>query len=91
MKKSINFLTYCLVFLCAHIVLAQAPKKIVIENADFQDVDEYKIPGAILLTRNVRVSHDGVVLTCNKAYFFRKENYLKAFGNVDSFVGKTTH
>ena len=58
--------------------MAQAPKKIVIENADYQDLDEYKFPGAVLLTGNVRVNHDGVILTCNKAYFFLKENYLKA-------------
>jgi lipopolysaccharide export system protein LptA len=91
LKKYLIFITYSLVFLCAPIVLAQAPKKIVIENADFQDLDEYKIPGAILLTRNVRVSHDGVVLTCNKAYFFRKENYLKAFGNVQLVQGDTLY
>lgn len=71
--------------------MAQDPKKIHIENADFQDIDESKMPGAILLTRNVRISHDGVVLTCNKAYFFTKENYLKAFGNVQLVQGDTLY
>jgi hypothetical protein len=37
------------------------------------------MPDAFLLTGNVRVNHDGVVLTCNKAYYFQKENYIKAF------------
>ncbi len=91
MKKSLNFIIYSLAFLCANIVLAQDPKKIHIENADFQDIDESKMPGAILLTRNVRISHDGVVLTCNKAYFFTKENYLKAFGNVQLVQGDTLY
>jgi hypothetical protein len=26
---------------------------------------------------NVRVSHDGIVMTCNKAYYFQKENTSK--------------
>jgi lipopolysaccharide export system protein LptA len=91
LKKSLHFIIYSLVLLCANHILAQDSKKIVIENADFQDIDENKMPDAILLTRNVRVSHDGVVLTCNKAYFFRKENYLKAFGNVQLVQGDTLY
>jgi lipopolysaccharide export system protein LptA len=89
LKKSLNFLTYILVLFCANIILAQAPKKILIENADFSDVDQEKVPDAVVLTGNVRVNHDGVVLTCNKAYFFQKENYLKAFGNVQLVQGDT--
>ncbi|WP_374121112.1 OstA-like protein [Flavobacterium sp. LHD-85] len=68
---------------------AQSPKTIVIENADFSDVDQVNVPDALLLTGNVKVNHDGVVLTCNKAYFFQKENYLKAFGNVQLVQGDT--
>ncbi|KRD58892.1 OstA-like protein [Flavobacterium sp. Root935] len=68
---------------------AKAPKTIVIENADFSDVDQVNVPDALLLTGNVKVNHDGVVLTCNKAYFFQKENYLKAFGNVQLVQGDT--
>ncbi|HEU4791011.1 MAG TPA: OstA-like protein [Flavobacterium sp.] len=91
MKKSLNFIIYSLVFLCANLVLAQAPKKILIEQSDFADVDKDKFPDALLLTGNVRVSHDGVILTCNKAYFFQKENYLKAFGNVQLVQGDTLY
>ena len=91
MKKSLNFIIYSLVFLCANLALAQAPKKIHIEQSDFADVDQLKAPDALLLTGNVKVSHDGVVLTCNKAYFFQKENYLKAFGNVQLVQGDTLY
>ena len=70
-------------------IFAQAPKKIIVENADFSDVDQELMPDALLLTGNVKVNHDGVVLTCNKAYFFQKENYLKAFGNVQLVQGDT--
>lgn len=70
-------------------VLAQAPKKIIVEHSDFADVNQIEIPDAFLLTGNVRVNHDGVVLTCNKAYYFQKENYIKAFGNVQLVQGDT--
>ncbi len=70
-------------------IFAQAPKKIIIENADYSDVDQVAAPDALLLTGNVKINHDGVVLTCNKAYFFQKENYLKAFGNVQLVQGDT--
>jgi lipopolysaccharide export system protein LptA len=71
------------------LVLAQAPKKIIVEHSDFADVNQVEIPDAFLLTGNVRVNHDGVVLTCNKAYYFQKENYIKAFGNVQIVQGDT--
>ncbi len=69
--------------------MAQAPKKIVVEHSDYFDVNQVEIPDAVLLTGNVRVNHDGVVLTCNKAYYFQKENYIKAFGNVQLVQGDT--
>lgn len=95
MKKSLFFIFICLSFLSVQFTFsqtkkpAQSPKTIVIENADFSDVDQVNVPDALLLTGNVKVNHDGVVLTCNKAYFFQKENYLKAFGNVQLVQGDT--
>jgi len=95
LKKSLFFIFTCLSFLSVQFTFAQAkkpaqsPKTIVIENADFSDVDQVNVPDALLLTGNVKVNHDGVVLTCNKAYFFQKENYLKAFGNVQLVQGDT--
>nr|WP_315198694.1 OstA-like protein [uncultured Flavobacterium sp.] len=91
MKKSLYFIIYSLVSLSANLILAQTPKKIHVEQSDFADMDKDKYPGALLLTGNVKVSHDGVVLTCNKAYFFQKENYLKAFGNVQLVQGDTLY
>ena len=79
----------CLILLSTNLVLAQAPKKIIVEHSDFADVNQVEIPDAFLLTGNVRVNHDGVVLTCNKAYYFQKENYIKAFGNVQLVQGDT--
>lgn len=61
------------------------------ENSDFSDINQNEVPDALLLTGNVRVRHDGVVLTCNKAYFFQNENYIKAFGEVQMVQGDTLY
>ncbi len=89
MKKFLFFIFYCLAVLSSKPVLAQATKKIIVEHSDYADVNEVEMPDAFLLTGNVRVSHDGIVLTCNKAYYFQKENYIKAFGNVQLVQGDT--
>ena len=69
--------------------MAQAPKKIIIDHSDYFDVNQVEAPDAALLTGNVRVNHDGIIMTCNKAYYFQKENYIKAFGNVQLVQGDT--
>lgn len=76
---------------CATLFSQRQPGKIIVENADFQDINQYEIPDAVLLTGNVRVNHEGVILTCNKAYFFQKENYIKAFGQVQMVQGDTLY
>ncbi|KAF2517869.1 OstA-like protein [Flavobacterium foetidum] len=92
MKKSIFFIS-CLFILSIQFTFAQAkktsPKQIHVEHADNFERNEELVPGAVLLSGNVKVDHDGVVLTCNKAYVFEKENYLKAFGNVQLVQGDT--
>lgn len=70
---------------------AQKAKPIEVEQADHFDIDEALVPGAALLTGNVRIRHEGAVMTCNKAYFFKDENYLKAFGDVKLVQGDTLH
>ena len=91
MKKSLFFIRYSLLLLVTNLVLAQAPKKIIVEHSDYFDVNQVETPDAVLLTGNVRVNHDGVILTCNKAYYFQKENYIKAFGNVQLVQGDTLY
>ncbi|MEP6804386.1 MAG: OstA-like protein [Flavobacterium sp.] len=80
-----------MLLLSVQFIFAQAPKTktINIENSDLVEVNQVLVPDGVLLTGNVKVNHDGVVLTCNKAYFFQKENYLKAFGNVQLVQGDT--
>jgi lipopolysaccharide export system protein LptA len=68
---------------------SQKSSKINVEYSDFADINQAEIPDALLLRGNVRVSHDGVIFTCNKAYYFQKENYIKAFGDVQMVQGDT--
>lgn len=89
MNKFVFFIYCTLSLLTYNALFAQTPKKINIEHSDYFDVNQIAIPDAILLTGNVRVNHDGLVLTCNKAYYFQKENYIKAFGNVQLVQGDT--
>ena len=84
-------LFFCLLLFGFTSSLAQKKSKIIIENADFSDINETELPGATLLTGNVRVNHDGVIITCNKAYYFNNENYIKAFGNVEMVQGDTLY
>ena len=89
MKKHLFLIKICIILFSFNTVLAQTPKKIIIEHSDFADINQLQIPDAALLTGNVRVNHDGAILTCNKAYWFQKENYIKAFGNVQIIQGDT--
>ncbi|CAN1490881.1 Organic solvent tolerance-like, N-terminal [Flavobacteriaceae bacterium] len=89
MKKHLFLVNICIILFSFNTVLAQTPKKIIIEHSDFADINQLQIPDAALLTGNVRVNHDGAILTCNKAYWFQKENYIKAFGNVQIIQGDT--
>lgn len=91
MNKSLFFICFSLFLLLSTKVNAQTPKKIIVEHSDFADVNQAEMPDAFLLTGNVVVNHDGVVLSCNKAYFFQKENYIKAFGNVQLVQGDTLY
>ena len=89
MKKHFLALFFAVFLFAQFETFAQEPKKIIIENSDFVDRNEATMPGALLLTGNVRVNHDGVIMTCNKAYLFQNENYIKAFGDVQMNQGDT--
>lgn len=89
MKKIQLLIAIGFFFIGFHSIWAQTPKKIIIEYSDFLDVNQTEIPDALLLQGNVRINHDGVKMFCNKAYYFQKENYIKAFGDVRMIQGDT--
>lgn len=80
---------YILFILFALLGFSQNKKKIIIHHADYSDINYEVLPDAVLLTGNISAEHDGMVMSCNKAYFFEKENYLKLFGNVQIIQGDT--
>ena len=61
-------------------VLSQT-KKIKYE-AEIQEVNEKKFPGATILLGNVKMTHDGIVLTSQQALFYKERNFFKAIGKV---------
>ena len=86
MKKKINIV---FLLLTCSLVFAQNNSKIKVEYSDFADINQLEVPDALLLTGNVRLSHEDIKMTCNKAYYFQNENYIKAFGNVEMIQGDT--
>ncbi|MGY0427213.1 MAG: OstA-like protein, partial [Polaribacter sp.] len=51
-------------------------------GAEIQEVNEVKYPGATVLIGNVKMIHDGAILTCKKALYYKDKNFFKAFGDV---------
>jgi lipopolysaccharide export system protein LptA len=57
--------------------------------AEQQEADEEKYPGATMLLGNVKMTHEGIDLTCQRALYYQKENFFKAIGNVFIKQGDT--
>jgi lipopolysaccharide export system protein LptA len=89
--KKFRLFTLFIILTFSCVFSQEKPSTIIIEYSDFADVNQNEIPDALLLTGNVRVKHDGAIMTCNKAYYFQKENYIKAFGNVQMVQGDTLY
>ncbi|RDI05800.1 OstA-like protein [Flavobacterium sp. AG291] len=87
--KKLLFLFIAFIAFSGTSLTAQNTKQIIIEHVDFSEMNQTEIPGAVVLSGNVRVLHDGIRMTCNKAYHFTKENYIKLFGNVKMNQGDT--
>ena len=63
-------------------------KKIYYE-AEIQEVDEEKYPGATILLGKVKMTHDGIILRSQQALFYKEKNFFKAIGNVYINQGDT--
>ncbi|QMU64073.1 MAG: hypothetical protein GKR88_07070 [Flavobacteriaceae bacterium] len=64
-------------------------KRIKILNAKISSANEEKFPGAIILTGNVKIKHEGAILNCNSALFYKERNFFKAYGSVVINQGDT--
>ena len=71
----------------------QAQKKIEIKYSGFLNFDEITYPGAKILTRDdaeqVHILHEGANLWCDKAFYYGKDNFLEAYGNVKMIQNDT--
>jgi lipopolysaccharide export system protein LptA len=72
--------------LLSSISFAQEKRKIGIEYSGFFDKDETNYPDATILTRDdmnqVKISHDGIIMWCDQAIHYSKEDFIEAYGNV---------
>jgi lipopolysaccharide export system protein LptA len=64
-------------------------KKIHILNSEQTYKNVIKYPGAVVLNGNVKVSHEGILLDCDKALYYQKSNLIHAYGNVVINQGDT--
>mgnify|MGYP000235842761 CR=1 FL=1 len=64
-------------------------KKIHILNSEQTYKNVIKYPGAIVLNGKVKVSHEGIILDCDKALYYQKTNLIHAYGNVVINQGDT--
>ena len=79
---------FLLLILFTSISFCQEKKKIEYQ-AEIQEADEEKYPGASILIGNVKMNHEGIDLTCQQALYYKKENFFKAIGNVFIKQGDT--
>ena len=70
-----------LLIIFTSISLGQEKRKIEYQ-AEIQEADEERYPGASILIGNVKMNHEGINLTCQQALYYKKLNFFKAIGNV---------
>ena len=78
--------------LCSVSIAAQDSTKtslVYLEHSETLSFDENRLPDAQILRGDVRFRHDSVLMFCDSAYFFEKDNSLHAFGHVHMIQGDT--
>ncbi|MGB1284586.1 MAG: OstA-like protein [Polaribacter sp.] len=76
-------------FFIAYTTFAFSQTKKIVYTAELQSANEEKFPGANILIGNVEMTHDGVILTCKQALYYKEQNFFKALGNVIIKQGDT--
>lgn len=86
MQLSFRILGYFIASLATFSIVAQEPKIIEIRKAGGSSQDQDAFPGANILFKNsetrVLLFHEGALIESDLAYFYSKDNYFKAVGNV---------
>ena len=95
MKHRIKFGLLLLLFLFAivKVISQQEPKFIEIIQAGGSTQDQFKFPGANILVKKegirVHLFHEGALIKSDLSYFYPKENFFRARGNVLFTQGDT--
>lgn len=87
LKKYIYIISFIsALFLCSHHSYAQQKKNINLVYAGNWDINDQQIEGANIFTKDeegqVRFEHEGIDIWCDKAILYRKENIVKAYGDI---------
>jgi len=78
-----------LIILISCISIQAQQKRIKILHADNSTIDEKRYPGAVILLGDVFIEHEGFTLRSKKAIHYKKDNIIKAYGNVVLNQGDT--
>ena len=80
-----------LLWVVANVAMAQEKgvQMVYLEHSETLSFDEKRLPDVQILKGDVRFRHDSVLMYCDSAYFFEKENSLHAFGHVHLVQGDT--
>ncbi len=94
MKKKVNIYSFSFLLLISlPNLFCQENTRIQIDSAGFFEKDDIKFTKATVLTRNnknkVKISHDGIDMWCNQAFFYENRNYIEAYGDVILKQGDT--
>jgi len=84
-----NTLLLLFLFLTTFGYSQNKPKKIKIIFSNYSYFDENKFPGATIFLGNVKMAHEGAILECKKALYYKEKNFFKALGNVIIKQGDT--
>ena len=86
MRISSNVLIFALVFTINFSLLSQENKIIEIRKAGGSRKDQQSYPGANILFKDINdrvlLFHEGALIESDLAYFYSKDNFFKAEGNV---------
>ena len=66
---------------------SMAQSMVFLEHSETLSFDEARLPDVQILKGNVCFRHDSVLMYCDSAYFFEKQNSLHAFGHVHLLQG----
>lgn len=80
-----------LLWVVANVAMAQEKgvQMVYLEHSETLSFDEKRLPDVQILKGDVRFRHDSVLMYCDSAYFFEKQNSLHAFGHVHLVQGDT--